>query len=83
MKSSCRHKFIPNQAWKSAFYQAVRQATRELGITISGLHRLRANYAQNEYNDLREQELSDQEARQDVSKKLGHNRVSVTKSYVP
>ena len=83
LDTSRQYLFIPNRAWKSGFYQAVRRATRELSITISGLHRLRANFAQNEYNALRERELNDQEARQGVSKKLGHNRVSVTKSYVP
>lgn len=80
---SKQYLFTPNRAWKSDLYRAVRTATRQLGITVSGLHRLRANFAQNEYNALREQGLSDHDARLDVSKKLGHNRVSVTKSYVP
>jgi hypothetical protein len=61
----------------------VRKAARELGITVSGLQRLRANFAQNEYNALREQGLDDKEARLDVSRRLGHNRVSMTKSYIP
>ena len=80
---SKQYLFTPNRAWKSDLYRAVRTATRQLGITVSGLHRLRANFAQNEYKALREQGLGDQDARLDVSKKLGHNRVSVTKSYVP
>jgi integrase len=83
LDTSQQYLFTPNRAWKSGFYAAVRKAVRELGITVSGLHRLRANFAQTEYNALREQGLSEQEARLDVSKKLGHNRVSVTKSYVP
>lgn len=29
-------------AWKQGFYQAVREAARALGITVSGVHRLRA-----------------------------------------
>lgn len=29
-------------AWKQAFYQSVREAARALGITVSGVHRLRA-----------------------------------------
>lgn len=83
LDTSLQYMFTPNRAWKSEFYRAVRLTTRELGITISGLHRLRANFAQNEYNLSRENGLSDQEARLDISSKLGHNRVSVTKSYVP
>ena len=37
--------FAPNQAWNSKLYLVVRQAARELGIKVSGLHRLRSNYA--------------------------------------
>ena len=83
LETSKQYLFMPSRAWKSGLYGTVRKAARELGITISGLHRLRANFAQNEYKALREQGLDDQEARLDVSKKLGHNRVSVTKSYIP
>jgi integrase len=83
MDTSKQYLFTPSRAWKSDLYRAVREATRALGIKVSGLHRLRANYAQNEYHELRKQGLSDQEARQQVSQLLGHNRVSVTRSYVP
>lgn len=75
--------FTPNQAWKSKFYQAVRKAARELGIKISGLHRLRSNYAQAKYLSLRIKGKADREARQEVSHNLGHNRIDVTKGYVP
>lgn len=47
--------FTPNQAWKRKLYQVVRQATGELGIKISGLHRLRSNDAQGKYLELRKQ----------------------------
>jgi integrase len=83
LDGSKQYLFTPSRTWKSGFYSAVRKATRELGITVSGLHRLRANFAQNEYNALREQGLDDKAARLDVSRKLGHKRVNVTKSYVP
>jgi integrase len=83
LEVSRQYLFTPSLSWKSGLYQAVRKAARELGITVSGLHRLRANFAQNEFNALREQGLDDKAARLDVSKKLGHNRVSVTKSYIP
>jgi integrase len=75
--------FTPSQTWKSEFYRAIREAARSFGITLSGIHRLRANFAQNEYEKLREQGMSGNEARQKVSKLLGHNRLGVTKSYVP
>jgi hypothetical protein len=83
LDTSKQYLFTPSQAWKSQFYRAVREAARALGITVSGIHRLRANFAQNEYEKMRANGLSDQEARQQVSKLLGHNRVSVMKSYVP
>ena len=83
LETSKQYLFTPNSAWKSKFYQTVREATRELGITVSGLHRLRADFAQNEYNGLREHGLSDRVARAEVSQLLGHNRVSVTRSYIP
>jgi hypothetical protein len=47
------------------------------------VHRLRANFAQNEYAKLMGQGLNEQEARQEVSTLLGHNRVTVTRSYIP
>ncbi len=75
--------FQPNQAWKRAFYQAVRKAARELGIGIGGVHRLRANYAQQVHKDLMKEGKGDREARQEVSRRLGHNRVEVTNSYIP
>jgi hypothetical protein len=80
---SQQYLFTPRVSWKQAFYQAVRRTAQELGITVSGIHRLRANFAQNRYDELREQGLSERSARQAVSKDLGHNRVSVTRSYVP
>ena len=51
--------FTPNQAWKSKLYQEVRQAARELGIKVSGLHRLRSNYAQDKYLELRQKGKTD------------------------
>ena len=45
--------FTLNQAWKRKLYQVVRQAARELGIKVSGLHRLRSNYVQDKYLQLR------------------------------
>ena len=73
---------MPKQSWKSAFYQSVRTAARELGIKISGIHRLRSNYAQEKYRKLREKGKQDREARQEVSRNLGHNRIDVIGSYM-
>ena len=74
--------FVPKQSWKSKFYQSVRTAARELGIKISGIHRLRSNYAQAKYRKLREKGKQDREARQEVSRNLGHNRIDVIGSYM-
>lgn len=70
-------------AWKQGFYQAVREAARALGITVSGVHRLWANCFQNTYEKLIAEGLTDREAREKVSQDAGHNRVEVTYSYVP
>lgn len=75
--------FRPTRSWKQAFYQVVRKAARELGIQISGVHRLRSNYAQNVHKDLMLKGRSDREARREVSHRLGHNRLEVTNSYIP
>lgn len=75
--------FTPSQFWKSAFYQAVRKAARELGIKVSGLHRLRSNYAREKYRKLRAAGKTKRQAKQEVSRDLGHNRIDVIKSYIP
>ena len=83
LEPSLQRIFRPTQSWKQAFYQAVRKAARELGISIQGIHRFRSNYAQNVYEDLKKGGKSDREARLEVSHRLGHNRVEVTNSYIP
>ena len=75
--------FFTTQSWKASFSGAVRRAARELGIKIQGVHRLRSNYAQNVYEYLTNSGKSDREARREVSRRLGHNRVEVTNSYIP
>jgi integrase len=83
LNPSKQYLFDPSRSWKQAFYQAVRDAARVLGIQVSGVHRLRANCFQNTYADLMEEGWDDQQARQKMSKDAGHNRVEVTYSYVP
>ena len=56
---------------------------RKLGITVSGIHRLRANFAQNEHKTGLEHGQTDRDARLQVSQKLGHNRIDVVGSYIP
>jgi integrase len=75
--------FTPSRSWKSAFYLAVAKASQALDIDLTGIHRLRSNFAQNLYEDLREDGLDDDEARDEISHQLGHNRREVTRSYVP
>jgi integrase len=79
---SQQYLFTPSPSWKSSFYQAVRNMARKLGITVSGVHRLRANGAQNLHAGLQEQGLPFREADKQVSQWLGHSRISVVRSYV-
>jgi len=83
LNESKEYLFTPNQAWKSKFYQTVRKAARALGIKISGLHRLRSNYAQDKYREMRAKGLTDHQARQKIAHELGHNRIDVVKGYIP
>jgi integrase len=80
---SRQYLFYPSISWKKGFYLAVRDSARALGISISGVHRLRANCFQNMYQKLMMEGLTDQEARKKVSQVGGHNRVEVTYSYIP
>jgi integrase len=83
INTSKQYLFDPSRSWKQSFYQAVRDAARALGIQVSGVHRLRASYAQKRHTDFMKSGKSDQEARLEVSHRLGHNRVEVTYSYIP
>ncbi len=75
--------FTPSASWKAGFRRTVLDTTKELGIGISGVHRLRANYAQNRYLEFLAQGLDDRGARRQVSELLGHARIDVTYKYVP
>lgn len=83
LNPSQQYLFNPNRSWKLSFYRAVRKAARELGIAVSGVHRLRANCLQNTYKKLTMEGLTDREARKKVSQDAGHNRVNVTYRYIP
>ena len=75
--------FTPSASWRAGFRRTVREATKALGIEISGVHRLRANFAQNKYQNFLTQGMDDREARWRVSELLGHARIDVTYKYVP
>jgi len=83
LNSSKQYLFTPSSSWRAGFRRTVREATRALEIEISGVHRLRANFAQNKYRDFLAQGMDDREARQKVSELLGHGRIDVTYKYVP
>jgi integrase len=83
LNTSKQFLFSPKNSWKNAFYQAVSKAANSLDIELSGVHRLRSNYAQNYYDELRKDGLTENEARDIVSKNLGHNRRDVTHGYIP
>lgn len=75
--------FTPSASWRAGFRRTVREATKALGIEISGVHRLRANFAQNKYQNFLTQGMDDREAHWRVSELLGHARIDVTYKYVP
>jgi integrase len=60
----------------------VRHACERLGIACYGTHGFRKTWAQEQYRQLRMQELDDREARCELAEGLGHGRPQVTYSYV-
>lgn len=83
LNTSKQFLFSPKNSWKNALYQALSKAANSLDIELSGVHRLRSNYAQNLYDKLQKDGLTENEARDIVSKSLGHNRRDVTHGYIP
>jgi len=83
LNRSKQYLFTPSASWRAGFRRTVQEATKALGIDISGVHRLRANFAQNKYRDFLTQGMDDREARRMVSELLGHARIDVTYKYVP
>jgi integrase len=83
LNSSKQFLFTPSASWRAGFRHTVMEATEALGIGISGVHRLRANYAQNQYQNFLGQGMDDRESRRQVSQLLGHARIDVTYKYVP
>lgn len=70
-------------SWIRTIERLVHEACEELKIEPLGTHAFRASAAQRKYDDLRERGYADRPARQEVSRLLGHNRISVTNSYAP
>lgn len=83
LNTSKQYLFTPSASWRASFRRVVGEATKALGIEISGVHRLRANYAQEKYQVFLSDGLTDQEARRRVSELLGHARTDVTFKYIP
>jgi hypothetical protein len=61
----------------------VFKVTQDLGISASGIHRFRSNYARARYDELLAEGKTEREARKQVARELGHRRTSVTNSYIP
>jgi integrase len=83
LNPSRQYQFGASRAWMNAFRAAVASAAKALGIEASGVHRMRANYAQALYNQLVLGGLDDNQARKRVAAALGHNRIDVTAKYIP
>ena len=75
--------FTPSASWRAGFRRTVLETTKELGIGISGVHRLRANFAQSKYLEFLAQGMDDRDVRRQISELLGHARIDVTYKYVP
>jgi len=75
--------FTPSRSWRSAFRQASSNASKALKIEDSGVHRLRATYAQLVYTACRNSGWEDGAARDEVARLLGHGRREVSFHYVP
>ena len=75
--------FTPSRSWKSAFYMAVAKAAQALDIDLTGVHRLRSNFAQNQYTESMEKGKSDIQASLEISKAMGHKRPDITHNYIP
>jgi integrase len=73
------------QSWKDGFERAVRRACDELGFKRRGVHGFRATAAGEYFNRQRALGYSDREARQALTRWLGHapSSVDVTYVYVP
>jgi integrase len=73
------------QSWKDGLERAVRQACDELGFKRRGVHGFRATAASEYFNLQRALGYSDREARQGLTRWLGHapGSIDVTYVYVP
>jgi integrase len=75
--------FTPSRSWRKHYRDEVFKAARKLGIDDTGVHRLRATYAQLIYTKRRTEGWDDQAARMEVAHLLGHGRRQVTFHYIP
>jgi len=83
LRRTCGYLFTPTRTWRKYYWHEVAHAARELGIEDTGVHRLRATYAQMIYTRLRSMDRDERTARQVVAQLLGHNRSSITLHYIP
>jgi len=83
LNRSKQYLFTPSASWRAGFRRTIMEATKALGIEISGVHRLRANFAQNKYQDFLAQGTDEREARRRIYELLGHARIDVTYKYIP
>lgn len=63
--------------------RAVEEACKRLGIEDRGTHGLRRTFARERYESYRQAGMDDRQARRELARDLGHNRLDVTYSYVP
>jgi integrase len=77
------HLFTDRQGLPDRARRLVRKACRELGILPLATHGYRKTYSVEEYHRARSRGADDRQALLEISHKLGHNRIDVTRqSYV-
>ena len=62
--------------------QQIKEVCKEQNIQTSGIHRVRATFARNMYNELRNRGYDSDKAKKTVSKHLGHHRMRVIRYYM-
>ena len=65
-----------------SYREAIKEAAQKVGQEYTGSHGLRHNFAQNRMNELQSMGAGYQTACHMVSKEMGHERPSITETYL-
>ena len=70
------------QVGYSEYREALKEVVQSTGQEWNGTHSLRYDYAQNEYQEMRENGATDSEALSTISLNMGHSREGITTHYL-